>query len=500
MKISNGGVSEIISTLLLLAIVATVFSTFYIFILSAPPPKVSPIVNIASKLEDNDIILEHRGGEPLSLDTKITMIIGGKIENLKIGDFMDEESKEDNAWSLGERVVYPISFDFDYEKNGQAEFVVSDVENNVVIMTGYYKLWPECDISIEVMVDNYYPEMGTQIVITIIVKNNSDINASGMEVSFKLPKALIHDNNATTHGSYNNYTGLWSNIGLINPGKSAFLNVTATVGDRGRTEPTQLVMILDGSASISKSDWKLQLDGLSAAVADNDTIPDDGSVEISIVQFGGSMGFFSVPGSRIEIDPIIINESNSATIANDIKNINQLKGYTPTACGILLATDTVVSSSYFNETIRQVAMLVTDGQANMGCTIDGDYDANFGSNAKSTAEAARDYLVSTLELTDNQDEFDSLAVGKSGVEADWLKDKIVWPEPGYYAPPFIIGVPNRGWVRNVSTWQEFADSINESFGIIFNKISVKVNATSKVFIDPKTVNNVVELIIIPQKS
>ena len=72
-------------------------------------------------------------------------------------------------------------------------------------------------------------------------------------------------------------------------------------------------------------------------------------------------------------------------------------------------------------------------------------------------------------------------------------------------PPEPVGdtvreTPKRGWVRNVTTWQEFADSINESFGIIFNQIPVKAEIEFSNLLDPKEANNVETLIIIPDSS
>ena len=50
-------------------------------------------------------------------------------------------------------------------------------------------------------------------------------------------------------------------------------------------EQTDLVLLLDGSGSISSSDWSLQLDGYAAALQDRVNLPLDGSVALSVIQW-----------------------------------------------------------------------------------------------------------------------------------------------------------------------------------------------------------------------
>ncbi|MCD5345743.1 DUF1194 domain-containing protein [Agromyces sp. S2-1-8] len=49
-------------------------------------------------------------------------------------------------------------------------------------------------------------------------------------------------------------------------------------------EQTDLVLLLDGSGSISATDWDLQLDGYAAALQDRVNVPLDNSVAVSVVQ------------------------------------------------------------------------------------------------------------------------------------------------------------------------------------------------------------------------
>jgi len=464
------------------------FSALYFQVLSTPTPTPPLIVNIAGAIEENCILLKHCGGETLSLDTEISITIDDYTVNIVARDYLDDESKDDEWWSMGERVVYPIKIDIlDLNKNPQAEIVVIDKNSNSLVMMGTIDIEAVCDMGIKITVDNFILEIGENIIFTLTLTNHGNINTTGAEIEFILPEELTHYSNTTTSGIYKNSTGIWNNIGILNPGQSAILTVTATIEQLGQGEPTQLAMILDGSDSISPEDWVLSLNGLATAIQNRSTFPQDDRVEITIVQFGGKQPAYA----REEIGPIIINEMNNATVADDIRNIIQIGDKTPTSCGILLVADTLANSDFFNPSKRQVILLVTDGNPTHCCIDDGDYisDGDSGElGPKKTANNARDYLISTLEMTDDQDEFDAVGVGHSAPHSIWLKDNIAWPEPGYFAPPFQID-SSQGCVIEISTWQEFADSIDDIFRIIFSRIPVSVQISSTTITDPKLANN-----------
>ena len=96
-------------------------------------------------------------------------------------------------------------------------------------------------------------------------------------------------------------------------------------------------------------------------------------------------------------------------------------------------------------------------------------------------------------MTLTQDQFNVIAVGQE-TNTPWLKNSIVWPQPGNYAPPY-----NPGWVRNVSSWQQFSESIREIlmdlFGFYINNY-VKIIAVTPLN-DPNLENNEVIIILTP---
>jgi hypothetical protein len=79
---------------------------------------------------------------------------------------------------------------------------------------------------------------------------------------------------------------------------------------------------------------------------------------------------------------------------------------------------------------------------------------------------------------------------------EWMKEYIVWPEPSYYAPPYIEDNQG-GWLRNVSTWSDLEYSINETFKVIFSEILFNVNIQSTAFTDPREANDLSHVIIKP---
>ena len=130
MKRTNIAVSETVGTLLLLGISVSLFSVIYLSVLIVSPSPIRPSVNLICTLEKNNITLEHRGGKTLDLDTEIIVTTNGTNETLTINDYMNNESKENGVWNIGERVVYPAGDITDLK----VSVTVVDVYSNSVIM------------------------------------------------------------------------------------------------------------------------------------------------------------------------------------------------------------------------------------------------------------------------------------------------------------------------------------------------------------------------------
>jgi PKD repeat protein len=214
-------------------------------------------------------------------------------------------------------------------------------------------------------------------------------------------------------------------------------------GDGG-TVPTQFAMIIDGSGSINSTEWDLMLDGIYNAVQFN--MPHDGSVEFTVVQFAD---YIDPDDAKVEVGPVIVTEANHDDVANQVLAITHMYELTPLAAGINVATQALLPTA--SQYTRHVINIVTDGGPNV--PID----------AYVAAEDAIANMVSTLGLDPKIDEIDVEGISLTPSDFTWMRDNIVWPQPGDDTWP-----PTKpGWIRSVSDYQEFSDTIAEKFDIIF---------------------------------
>jgi uncharacterized repeat protein (TIGR01451 family) len=488
--ISKKAVSNIIGTAILLGIAVVICSILYSIVLSHSIPQTSPKVTLVATVEGNNIIIEHRGGEDLSLNTQIAITIGSTTK-IKVGDYLDEKAKQDGQWNVGERVIYPFSYSL---TSKEAEMTVDDLETNTLVMLGTLDIAPEADIGVFCTVNNPSPVIGSNVIYTITATNyRGNMNITDILIKINMQEGLQYQNHETTAGTYNYLTGIW-NITKLNIGESVTLNITVKVNAPGIGIPTQLAMLLDGSNSINDNDWTLMQTGLSKAVENSSVFPNDGSVELTVIQFGNPY-----PNKCIVHYSKIVTASNYLDIANDLNTLPQGKGGTPMAAGIYLTVDTLRNSLYFDTIKRQIILLVTDGKPTY-YSYEGEYEGR-GDGAVThdidlqTTENASDYLVNHLEMTGDQDQFDVFAIGTSP-DIAWLNQSIVWPQPGHIAPPFISG---RGWVRPVNNWKNFSTALDEVFKRIFNSLTTNAEIIYSPLNDPNIGNNEIEVIIIPHK-
>ncbi len=500
---SNEMVSEILGTVLLIGIVVAIFSTMYVSVVSYPHPEPSTYARLVATLEGNNIIIEHRGGDALSLNTKFQIVIGDNTTTRTIGkeNYLDNEAKKDKLWNVGERLVFPFNYSLNYS---EAQITVVDRNSNSLIMMGSLDITPESDVGLKVTVDNEFPKILDNVTFTITVTNyRGDLDYTGVIVKYILPKGLIHKSNfSTTETSYDNSTGIW-NVGKLEVRKSAILTINATVIG----EPTQLAILLDGSGSISDSSWKIMMDGLANATKDPNIFPHSGAVELTIIQYGvKNPKNGDEYCAKLEVGPEIVTIYNYQSIINQIKGITQGKGLTPMAAGIYLAGDKLVSSNNFGgytSDNRQIINIVTDGNPTVASgpgelcgVLPPD---NYFIRGKLSAKEARDYLLSELSMTEDQDELDVVAVdtcGNKSIDVEWLKDEIAWPQPGY-----TTWLPEgSGWVHYVSSYEEFVESIDEQFKLLFSStITSNMKITFATLRDPNDENNQVSITITTKK-
>ena len=130
-KRTDEAVSEIVGTILLLGITVSLFSVICVIVLSYPFSPSSPSTNLVGMVEEDYLLIEHRGGKALDLGTKVSLTIGDNMsEIIIVGDCLSDKSKGDNRWGIGEWFVY-------YDSNITGKKVgiaVVDVESDSVIL------------------------------------------------------------------------------------------------------------------------------------------------------------------------------------------------------------------------------------------------------------------------------------------------------------------------------------------------------------------------------
>ena len=218
-------------------------------------------------------------------------------------------------------------------------------------------------------------------------------------------------------------------------------------------------------------------------------------------------GFEVIGYSRVEIPPTAITNNSGdsgyySTIANQIRSIQQIGSSTPMSVGLRLAADQLYDIGAFDEDSRQIINLVTDGMSNcvwIPDTYMSVWDEDFAPG-QASAEEARDYLIDKLEMTDDQDELDSLAVGVGGAygapDTDWLSNFIVWPQPGEIFGPGDE-ISGSGWVTTIEKWQDFEAAMTDMFTIQFSSIKASVEKLNQDTVDPNPDNNLFTITINP---
>jgi len=135
---NNKAVAEVIGGILLLFIAAALIGIVYISLMSQQAPIEEPATTLIGKMETGNIVIEHRRGEPLGLDTEIFLRIAGQAltpEVITAGDYLDSESKADGEWNIGERVVYPSADIMDIH-DLEVNVKIVDIETNSMLLWG----------------------------------------------------------------------------------------------------------------------------------------------------------------------------------------------------------------------------------------------------------------------------------------------------------------------------------------------------------------------------
>ncbi len=203
---------------------------------------------------------------------------------------------------------------------------------------------------------------------------------------------------------------------------------------RAQSVVLQLAIPIDGSGSIDATEFNLMREGLASAVEDPTIMPQTGVVEVCVQQFAGDI----VGGAQVEVSPTVIDSQATAdNVAAQIRAIVQAGGLTPTAAGITLALTEMQNSPNWNVATRHVIDISTNGHPE---PVDPE---------QVNAENARDAAIAA-----GVTEINAVAVGVLPEWQTWLRDRIVYPQPGTIAPPYTPG-----FVVTVTSFDEYAEAI-----------------------------------------
>ncbi|MEM7799497.1 MAG: DUF1194 domain-containing protein, partial [Chloroflexota bacterium] len=210
---------------------------------------------------------------------------------------------------------------------------------------------------------------------------------------------------------------------------------------------SQLCLALDASNSISDPDFELAKAGLAAALRDPDTVPRNGSVELSLVQF-------PLSAQVIDVEPtVIIDEASAEAVAQQIEAIvKATQGITPMEDGVRTCKEAIVNSRHFANAENHIINLATDGAP-----------APFTSVALTLNERQ-------LAIDAGINQINAEAIGDADIP--FLQNELVYPQPGYLAPPFDNS--GNGFVIPISGFEEFAESIKQKLQFVLGVYNVDV--------------------------
>ncbi|HMA83474.1 MAG TPA: LamG-like jellyroll fold domain-containing protein [Candidatus Thermoplasmatota archaeon] len=103
----DDGVSEILGTVLLLAISVALFSALYLMMQTVLVADYSPTADLVGFIDENTVFIEHHGGSSLPSSVSISVSIGGSKKNIDFDGSFDENNN--GYWDIGERVFFTDS-------------------------------------------------------------------------------------------------------------------------------------------------------------------------------------------------------------------------------------------------------------------------------------------------------------------------------------------------------------------------------------------------------
>jgi uncharacterized repeat protein (TIGR01451 family) len=327
------------------------------------------------------------------------------------------------------------------------------------------------DIDVDMDVDDENPSNGQIINFQITVRNDGPCEADGILVKDLLPPGLYYVSHTESQGKYTYQTGEWEIGSLDTKGPPATLELSAQAKKPTSDDKITICFLIDSSMSISKANYDMMKFAIAQAITTG-VIPHNGNVRLAVMQFGTTGTWPYVTPTFETLAYQILTDTNYLSIANNIFNANPIGGYTPLAEAIYRAGTLLLlwydSSAAFTpdpgppESIV-ILNLMTDGGSNMWYTQDGVPPQTDDVRYQTYQDVIRmrDDFIVRHKMSPDQDEIDAMTVnGVSGHYTEWIRNFVVWPQPGVGEvwPP--TPPDDKGWARLVASQQQIVDSID----------------------------------------
>ena len=436
-KQSNSAVSEVLGTVLLLGIAVSLFSVVGIIVLSYPFQPLTPSANIIGFVDGDNIILEHRGGENLGLDTKIIVTINNSDSYiLMVNDryILGNESKNNNVWNIGENIIINATKDLPNIDlfGSKVDVAVVDTKTNSVILMGVLKEGSPYTLTVNIVgsgsvgtspVGPYY--YGDTVQLAAIPATGWHfVDWSGDLISSTNPASVTMDGNKAVTATFARngpYTltltksGTGSGTIQASPSGPYYYGASVTIWANASTGSTfagftgaltgtvtPQILVMNGNKAVTAT-FTEHVTGSITVI--KDAVPDDSQ----IFSFTGDLGSFTLVdnGGTTKSQTFTDLDAGTYTVTETIPS------------GWYLTDITIVDpSSDSSSTLPSTVTLLNDGFEG------GDWDANWdqvshnweqtNSNVHSGSYAARSsdghegYFVS-----DNLDASSATSIGVS---------------------------------------------------------------------------------------
>ncbi|MEA3335853.1 MAG: vWA domain-containing protein [Chloroflexota bacterium] len=98
--------------------------------------------------------------------------------------------------------------------------------------------------------------------------------------------------------------------------------------------------LVDGSGSIAPPDFVIMKNGIAAAIENPNCVPQDGSLNLTVIQFSRS--------ARVELNPVQITAANAGAVADTIRNMSEMMDATNYEAALNLAVTTMPLTSDYS--------------------------------------------------------------------------------------------------------------------------------------------------------